>query len=118
MSALEEVRAAINKLVELKAASTPPTGGTSWYQGKDGYRGFESAREIFSGRDETLPGSSDIATWVTPEDATLIVTLHATIDAQAAVMRNFTEVYGESETPNGYAMSILTLARAINGAPA
>jgi hypothetical protein len=48
-------------------------------------------------------------------DAQLIVTLHRTLDAQLALLRNVTEVYGEEKTPSGLLQAITGLARAILG---
>jgi hypothetical protein len=86
MTAVEEIRAAIEKLTELKNMSTQP--------------------------DAT--GSSDVATCFNRHDAELIVTLHRTIDAQLAILRHVAEHY-RGDLGIGTNRYVVALARAING---
>ena len=103
MNAASEIQAAIERLTALKDASDGP-----WAVRSDQW-GHGVAGELVNRNDEYVVEEGYLPYLM------VIEVLHATIDAQMAVMRNFTEVYGESKTPNGYAMSILALARAING---
>lgn len=89
MTAVEEVQAAIAKLERIKAQPVS-TMHVSGEMTEEGAAWFERATEK-------------------------LALFNATINAQLAVMRNYTEVYGDAKTPYGYAQSILTLARAING---
>lgn len=119
----EEIKAAIDKLTALKAKSTPGPW-MDWHSNMADENGVHIPDEQMDPEDYepfycppvTGVFLMDVHGRKTQEaNADLIVTLHATIDAQMAVMRNFTEVYRETHTPYGYQQSILTLARAING---
>lgn len=122
MSAVEEIQAAIDKLTEMKAASTQPTGGrTSWMKGNPKRNRFEGLGDIFTGPEDHE--SRDIATHMVEEDAELVVTLHRTIDAQLAILHEGLKVathfgtlaaniVGSVRIPLDHA---LALARAING---
>lgn len=83
---MERLEAAIAKLAKLREDSTQPTGASAWYQGRERKR-YERAVEVYSGPDESTPGSCDIVQFYNPADAELVVTLHRTIDTQLAFLR-------------------------------
>jgi hypothetical protein len=117
MNAVEEIQAAIDKLIGLKAASRQPVPDADfpelagWYVDTDGNKGYG----IFA-----LRGYAETAWPVmlygNRADADLIVTLHRTLDAQLALLRNglvgarMNESVGMQTTG-----PILALARAITG---
>lgn len=113
MNAADTIQAAIAKLERLKAESTQPTGGTSWVQGND-RKPLETRGEIYSGPLSDI--SSDITSWISPADAELIVTLHATIEPQLAILR-VVEGYNELLLIS-VAGPEINLARAILGSDA
>ena len=90
MTPVGEIRAAIEKLTELRSESKPGPWTHTWGSA-------------------TIPAADDLAS----EDADLIVTLHRTIDAQLNILRGevtFCKVSGFSPSGNK-----VDLARAING---
>lgn len=110
MSAVEEIEAAKAKLTKLrdgiplvqKVTRWEEFNGTPSYSVEDGYR--------FRGMTNSLEFGEDL------EAATLHVTLHATIDAQLAILDLRLE-YGDLPQGSGsrFAKVALDLARAING---
>lgn len=116
MTPVERLQAAIDKLERLKAKSTQPTGGRdSWLQGSI-RRPFEDDGEVYSGPVEVRV-SSDIITHIQAEDAQLIVTLHRTIDAQLAILRDVLEAANIERNWDTlvYTLNALALADAILG---
>jgi len=115
MNAVERLQAAIEKLEALKAASTQPTDGNAWIQGRLTHR-YEGVGDVYTGPNENTPGSADIVTYIQPEDAELIVTLHRTIDAQIRVLEEGKrEWYRSSTYPTDVAHAAIALADAILG---
>ena len=116
MTAVEEIRAAIEKLTELKNMSTQPVESAYWVQGANRKR-YESAREVYTGPEAA--GSSDVATCFNRHDAELIVTLHRTIDAQLAILKEaatqLADAYGGAQLGPEFYRAEIALARAING---
>lgn len=110
MTPAETIAAAIKKLETLRGESTQPTGGTSWIQGDD-KRPFETREEIYTG--PMSDTSADVASWVQPADAALIVTLHRTIDAQIRVLQ--LDLRRRQNARPAYGLPALDLARAILG---
>ena len=116
MSAVAEIQAAIDKLTKLRDESTQPTDGNAWIQGRSTHR-YESTGDVYTGPDENTHGSADIVAYIQPEDAALIVTLHATIDAQMAILAAALK-WKSGFFPGSIAYaSALDLARSINGTP-
>lgn len=111
MSAIDEIRDAIDKLEALKVASTQGP----WVVWPTSYCGEVAAHLNF-----TSAGTDNMDDLVPPfdliADANLIVTLHRTIDAQLAILE-LAMSYGELGKGNGsrFTKAALTLARAING---
>lgn len=121
MKAAETIQAAIDKLESLKAESTQPTHGGSWIQGSD-KKPFETRGEVYSGPLSDI--SSDVASWISPSDADLIVTLYRTIDAQLAILSDAARAWADSlpmamfgggDMREGIYAYHLVLARAILG---
>lgn len=84
MTPVERLNAAFEKLEELRAASTQPTGGKAWIQGRP-WRHYEQATEVYTG--EMDVDSQDVVHGLPePADAELICTLHRTIDAQVSIL--------------------------------
>jgi hypothetical protein len=102
VSALAEIRAAIDKLTELRAASTPGSWRTGLLRG-DGW--------------VSVDGNWVIGDATNTEDADLIVTLHRTIDPQLAILE-VAVAYGDLGEGQGsrFILAATVLARAINGA--
>lgn len=115
MNAIDEIQAAIVKLTEMKAQSTPGP----WHEWQND---LSDRIEVWHDQEQRLwvadlgehgPTGSALA------DANLIVTLHATIDAQLAFLLDAANRIAVEENRAGielYYRSALTLARAINGA--
>lgn len=110
MNAAETIQAAIDKLEQKQAAAT--TG--EWAM---------SGNDTFGYGVASSPNDLVISRWeVSDEDADLIVTLHRTIDAQLAILKNN---YGGAQDADRYGWSsadspdavadALDLARAILG---
>lgn len=106
MSAVEEIQAAIDKLTELRQESQ----GNEWLHEPGDFT-------------VTADGNFSIAEDVYPYDASLMATLHRTIDAQLAILADGLKVaehfgslaaniVGSVRIPIDHA---LPLARAING---
>jgi hypothetical protein len=118
MNAVETIQTAIDKLTALKSKSTQPTDGTNWVRGRDEKR-YESSRDVYTGPNEDTAGSADIIFGIDPVDASLIVTLHRTIDAQLDFLRTARGFYGAGisgpDVANLFAEHALALARAITG---
>lgn len=108
MTALEEIEAAIEKLTELQSSSTD--GRWELFHAYDGY-------EIVTVNDRvTFGGLSSVSDGAIPDvsDAYLVVTLHRTIDAQLAILRDAAFTLGSiAQFRDCHAE--LVLARAING---
>ena len=105
MSAVDEIQAAIEKLIGLRDHSL--------YQGK--WTAIDHANGFNYGAENADDGP---VLWMEDIDARdLVVTLHNTIDAQLAILRNVitcAHLYNEAELAEAYAEDI-DLARAING---
>lgn len=92
MSAAKTIAAAIEKLEKLRAESTQPTGGTSWIQGND-RKPHETSGEIYTGPLSDVSG--DVASWIAPADAALIVALHRSIDPQLEILRDAARAWAD-----------------------
>jgi hypothetical protein len=126
MSAVEEIKAAIEGLTELRDAATPGQRAFSadWF---DGSQQALVAVEYTSADD--LHSAGRIATFDGPHlararnDALLIAALHRTIDAQIALLGHTVEIranYVEQGLAANWDSAVeragdLALARAING---
>ncbi|UOE45505.1 hypothetical protein [Agromyces larvae] len=108
MSQVERLRAAILKLETLRAEITPGPW-IAEYSGEQGHC------VIPADADSTREAIALTRLYHAAYDAELIVTLHRTIDAQLAILRNRLEVYGEDVTPYGFRESTDRLADAILG---
>lgn len=112
MSAVDEIQAAIEKLTALKFGSSV----RPWLAEPYTY-GIQDATQRVR---ITSAGDSDeynTAEGVLPVDARLIVTLHATIDAQLAILNHAYGQLKDGYSPDepGATEDALDLARAING---
>ena len=115
VSAVDEIQAAIDKLTKLRDESTP--GPWDLWHG-DITQAFSMAVQVGPHEHERIgvvPGDS-----VRHEDAALIVTLHATIDAQLAILTDWHDRYAGKVAKDYVPVSPsnvnpLALARAING---
>jgi len=110
MSAVEEIQAAIEKLTEQKDQST---SGPWWAWHPANGRGNSSV-DAPSGD----PDNPEMPVEGQRVDVDLIVTLHATIDAQLAILGYGLAVHGSkySDLTPPVEHYALTLARAISGA--
>ena len=98
MNAVERIQAAIDKLNAERDASTPPTDGPAWIQGRADHR-FERTSEVYTGPDSDTDGSADVVSNSEPADAALIVTLHRAIDAQLAILTDFLNALTQMARP-------------------
>ena len=102
MSAVDEIQAAIDRLTNLKETSTPgPWIGWRQYDPLRGTQFGIEARDVPTAKVYTI------------EDADLIERLHATIDAQLAILRRG-EVLAANWPESEWKLTV-DLARAING---
>lgn len=104
MNAKEKLEAAITKLEDLKAASTPGPWDVAQHYS------FDSDAISYGG---DAPGVFATFSEAIEEDAELIVTLHRTIDAQLAILLSCTHLRGFPATPTE--RDVLALADAILG---
>ena len=117
MSAVDEIEAAIGKLEELRAASDDDTTPAAWMLGDD-----PNARgtDVVARYAPEAERGEVIAENVYGPDAELIVTLHRTIDAQLAILREVIVAHDVEHNWDTliYTETALALARAINNTSA
>lgn len=104
MNAVDEIQAAIDRLTKLKS------------RGSDGSWGVHNSSSGTAGITNDV--GRGVAHYVPAPDAELIVTLHATIDAQLSILRaglRWAELDRDGKVPDFAADDELALARAING---
>lgn len=127
MNAVEEFQAAIESLTNLRSASSPG----QWYVGRDvvtiaGTYPLAVTFEPGGGGDHPLVAdmTDDFDDYLNSEcseqDTYLIVTLQHTIDAQLDLLRLARGFFGAGitgpESATAFGETVLSLARAINGA--
>lgn len=93
MTPAERLEAAIARLEQLKAESTPGDWGVETIP-ETGESRVSSERDGFAFMAATTVTSFPVPGGVTRVDAQLIVTLHRTIDAQLGILRDALHVYG------------------------
>lgn len=111
MSRVEEFKAAIDELTGLKEEMTPGPWSLDHRPATDEH--FIMRRFEFFG-----PQVEQVASGLTPDDASLLLTLSRTIDAQLTILRsglNWAELDRDGKVPDFAADNELALARAING---
>ena len=115
MTAVQEIQAAIEKLTQILRQSTP---GPWCWDSQGIVQSFDISVQVGEHEHERIGVIA--AEHVREGDAEVFVTLHRTIDAQLAILRDFMERYegrGKADwTPVAPgAINALNLARAING---
>jgi hypothetical protein len=108
MSVLGEIHAAIEKLTELKAESTPGV----WTILDGGDRFIAEGGPLGDGQFEYIV--TEPIEFRREADCDLIEVLHRTIDAQLAILRHVAEHY-RGDLGIGTNRYVVALARAING---
>ena len=125
MGTVDEIRAAIDELTQLRDAATPGQRGFSanWFDGSQ-----QSLVAVEHGMDGDFRSAGRIANFDGPhlmrarDDGLLIAALHRTIDAQLVLLQESLDFYENSQAigmpeieMSEYYGATLALARAING---